>query len=793
MRRLVFFFFLLTVNPLFGQQFSQTIRGRVVDKQTHAPLPGANVVLLDTTQLTGVSTDLNGQFRIEQVPIGRTGIRVTYMGYNPVVMNNLNLSSGKELVLNIELEERVITGKVVEIVGKREKGEIINKMATVSTRTFSVEETGRYAGSMNDVARMASNYAGVQGFNDWRNDVIIRGNSPTGVLYRLEGVDIPSPNHFTTFGTTGGPVSILNNNTLSNSDFLTGAFPAEYGNALSGVFDLKLRNGNNEKREFLGQIGFNGAEFLAEGPFSKKHSSCYLASYRYSTMDLFKMIGIHFGTLAVPEYQDLTFKLNFPHKKGYTAVFGIGGLSHIDLLDSEIDTTNNAYGYSGRDVRFLSNIGAAGITHTRLLGKSAYLKAVISTNIFANRIDEDSLSSADLKPVDYFNRNSYYGKYSLNIFINKKFNTHHILKSGFFADQMFFKLSDSTYYASADTFITIYDFDGSSQFIQPYVQWQYRINEKLKINTGLHMQYFTLNRDYSIEPRMGIKWQISELSSLAIAYGLHGQLQPVQVYFERKYLPDSSFVIPNEGIGMTKSHHIVLGFDRLITENTRIKIETYYQQLYNVPVDIHSNGYSMLNQGADFDIGFPDTLINNGTGFNYGMECTLERFLSKGLYYLLTISLFESHYKGSDGVEHNTAFNSKYTCNALLGKEFVLHKKMDSELTKTQISFFTDLKFTWNGGQRYTPIDLTRSQLEGYTVLDYNNLFSEQFTDYLRFDVKVGLRLNRKKSTQEFTAYLQNVTNRQNLFQQSYNEKTEEIEYTYQMGFLPVFQYKIEF
>lgn len=143
-------------------------------------------------------------------------------------------------------------------------------MATVSARSFTVEETSRYAGSLNDPSRMAANYAGVSSTSDARNDIIIRGNSPLGVLWRLNGMEIPNPNHFGSLGTTGGPVSILNNNLLDKSDFLTGAFPAEYGNALAGVFDLQMRSGNNEKTEFLGQVGFNGFELGAEGPIGKK-------------------------------------------------------------------------------------------------------------------------------------------------------------------------------------------------------------------------------------------------------------------------------------------------------------------------------------------------------------------------------------------------------------------------------------------------------------------------------------------------------------------------------------------
>lgn len=186
----------------------------------------------------------------------------------------------------------------------------------MSARQLSTDEAFRYAGTRSDPSRMAQNFAGVSGTNDGRNDIIIRGNSPVGVLWRMDGIDIPNPNHFSTLGATGGPVSILNINTLKNSDFLTSAFPAQYGNALAGVFDLKLRNGNNEKNEFIGQLGFNGFEFGAEGPLNKNSKASYLVNYRYSMVAALQSIGLNFGTgSATPYYQNSTFKINIPTKK----------------------------------------------------------------------------------------------------------------------------------------------------------------------------------------------------------------------------------------------------------------------------------------------------------------------------------------------------------------------------------------------------------------------------------------------------------------------------------------------
>ncbi|MBK9190202.1 MAG: TonB-dependent receptor [Crocinitomicaceae bacterium] len=277
----------ITSFGLLAQNLTQTIRGTVIDKQTLQPIIGARVVLLESNPVIGAVTNIEGQFRLENVPVGRQSVSITYMGYEPVVMQNLAVSS-KEMVLNIEMTEAVNSLNEVEITAEK-KGETVNKMANVSIRSFSVEESNRFAGAHNDVARMAQNFAGVQGTDDSRNDIVIRGNSPAGVLFRMEGIDIPNPNHFARFGTTGGPISMLNNNVLSNSDFLTGAFPSEYGNATAGVFDLKMRTGNNEQHEYMFQFGFNGAELLAEGPFSDSSQASFLLSYRYSTLLFFNI------------------------------------------------------------------------------------------------------------------------------------------------------------------------------------------------------------------------------------------------------------------------------------------------------------------------------------------------------------------------------------------------------------------------------------------------------------------------------------------------------------------------
>ena len=276
------FLFLLTLIPtlLFAQNNTQNIRGVVTDKLSQSPLFDVSVQISSLQKVT--NTDTLGKFTISNIPPDRYDIKVSYTGYKSITIPNVVVISGKEVILDIAMEEAF--NKLGDIVIKASnKGGTINKLASVSARTFSMEEVNRYAGGRSDPARLVANFAGVSAPDDSRNDIVIRGNSPVGVLWRIDGMNVNNPNHFASVGTTGGAVSALNTNLLKNSDFFTSAFPAEYGNATAGVFDLGFRNGNNKKRETTIQVGvITGLEATTEGPFSKKSDASYLIGYRYA-------------------------------------------------------------------------------------------------------------------------------------------------------------------------------------------------------------------------------------------------------------------------------------------------------------------------------------------------------------------------------------------------------------------------------------------------------------------------------------------------------------------------------
>ncbi|MFI5172297.1 MAG: carboxypeptidase regulatory-like domain-containing protein [Chitinophagales bacterium] len=772
-----------------SQNLTQTIRGQVLDIQSKSTLPEATVILMDSDPVIGTSTDVDGYYTLENVPIGRISIQASYTGYEPNIINNIELTSGKELILNFEMTEQVISMETIVVKAEDDKIETNNEMVAVSGRQFTIEESMRYAGARNDVSRMAQNFAGVRGANDAVNDIIIRGNSPVGVLWRLEGIDIPNPNHFGDFGSTGGPVSMLNNNVLSNSDFLTGAFPAEYGNGISGVFDLKMRNGNYEKHEFLGQLGLNGFEVGAEGPINRDKKSSYLLNYRYSTLGLMSAVGINFGTgTAIPYYQDISFKLNMPTKsKGTFSAFGIGGFSQIDLISSNAeDTIDNLYN-NDLDIYVRTKMGVVGISHQYLINNSSYTKFTIAASSIINNQVIDSISVETFEPVEFYRQHFAQSKISGNFYYKKKFNAKNNLQVGLRLDEFFVDITDSIFHGTRYT--TLSDFNGSTLLIQPYAQYQYRLTEKLTVNTGLHFQYLALNGSSSLEPRFGIKYQLNDLNAISFGYGLHSIMAPIATYFKTVETTPGNYLTPNDSIDFVKAHHFVIGYDRQLSETMRVKAEIYYQHLYDVLIDKDSSSFSVLNTGS-FSFGTPDFLVNKGTGTNYGAELTIEKFLDKGLYFLITGSLYKSKYLGSDGIERETAFSGNYVANIVGGKEFNVFVQRSQ---KSKKSIVVDTKFTLAGGQRYTPIDIDASIESNETVYDWSRAFTEQFDDYLRWDVRLAFKINGKSASQEFAIDVQNVTNRQNPLYQRFNPIEGEINTVYQLGVFPVPQYRITF
>lgn len=784
-------FLCVTFFIKLNAQVTQILRGTINDKQSETPLIGAAVQILNVQPLLGGVADENGNFEIKNVPTGRYTLQISFMGYNTVTLPNIVVNAGKETVLSISLEENVTKLDAVVVSGKVEKSRTNNELATISARQFNVEEVQRFSGGRGDVSRLAANFAGVAIANDSRNDIVIRGNSPTGVLWRMEGVPIPNPNHFATLGTTGGPVSALNPNMIRNSDFLTSAFPAEYGNALAGVFDIGLRKGNREKMEATVQLGaFTGLEAMLEAPLSKRNekgqNGSFVVAYRHSFVELAQKANINFGTSALPRYKDLTFNVDLGQKKwGTLAIFGLAAMSDIDFIGKDLDSAD-VYASRNQDAFSKSRLAILGVRHNIILNKNTYLRTVVSSSYTQSLYDEYKDTNTELKRHK-LSVNDVQLSYRISSFLNKKFNAQWTTRTGILYQNLGLNTQTKDRTFTTD-WQTIRDFNGAMNLLEAYNQTQFKPNDHLTFNGGLHIQYLDLNQKMAIEPRLALNYHLSPRQTLNFGYGFHSQMQPLVIFFFEEKQNDGTYLKTNKNLDFTKSHHFVVGYDFKPSTDWHLKSEFYYQLLRGVPIEKNASGFSMLNTGADFAFPQVGSLTNEGEGKNIGIEFTAEKFFSNGWYLLSTLSIFDSKYKGSDGIERNTAFNGGYVGNVLAGKEIKFGKNKKN-------AFTIDTKITAAGGRPYTPVDLIASRAAGREILDQTKPFSERLDNYFRWDLKFGVTMNSAKRhfTQTFFLDFQNLTNHKNVFAQRYSVERNEVYKIYQIGFFPDILWRVQF
>ncbi len=765
---------------LSAQQLGQAIRGTVIDEDTHVPLIGASVIVLNSSPLKGATTDVEGRFSIPGIPVGRHSLQVQYMGYEPRVVSEINLGSAREVVLGITLMESAQKLEEVVVKANNQGSEPNNEMAVVSTRSFSLEQSDRFAASINDPSRMALSFAGVNLTNDISNEIVIRGNSPRGLLWRMEGIEIPAPNHFSIDGVNAGNISILSNNLLDQSDFSTGAFPAEYGNALSGVYDIGLRKGNDQKRQYTVQIGFLGVEASAEGPFVKGKRSSYLINYRYSTLALFKAAGANLQGDLYTSFQDVNMKLNFPTKKaGVFSVFAIGGLSNA-YFEPQADSSKwAANGVWDQDrVRQDNKMSflVSGVTNRYIINERNYVRSTLAFTHNGSTLIHSYLTDS-MTLEEFWNLNINNNAFRAAVQFNTKLNSKHHLRYGLNYDLLNFTLNDHKLVWEDSSFAA----NGIGHFPQVYFQHKFRILENFTLITGVNVSYFDVNQRISVEPRFGINWKPHRRHSLGLGLGLHSRQENLSFYLVQASFTNDYI---NKSLDFSRAFHAVLSYDLIILPRLTLKNEIYFQYLFAVPVNAEKqNSYSSLNDNNAYQ---RRALSNEGIGMNYGAEITIEKGFSKNWYAMYTLSLYDSRYQGSDNIWRNTKYNGNYITSLTAGKDFRVGKDKKHVIG-------LNMKLFWAGGNRYTPINVEESIALGEQVRDENRTYERKVEDYFRLDTRIHFRQNFKKFAWEFSIDIQNTTNKKNEVSRKFNLETLTVQKKYQQGLLPVARLRLEF
>lgn len=760
-------------------QLNSSLKGKVIDIASEAPIPFATVAILNTSPPIGTSTDENGEFTIKSIPVGRYDIKVSSVGYEPTVLSGILLISGKTKAITARLQESVMNVDEVVIKPKEEKDKAINQMATVSAKQFTVEETSKYAGGVDDPARMVSAFAGVASTIS-SNGIVIRGNAPKGLLWRMEGVPVPAPNHFGEISGVGaGVITALSSQMLANSDFFTGAFPAEYGNATSGVFDLSMRTGNNTEREHTFQIGSLGIDVSSEGPFKKDGNSSYLFNYRYSTLALVDQVMPQ--DVGGIRYQDLSFKLHFPTKNAGT--FSVWGLGLIDGTNEEGETDSSEWEsiYESYSSQAKIYMGIGGVTHKYFFNKNTYIKTIVaSTGHSINYIDnylDSSLTRIDDEDILLNNSNI-----TLSSFINHKFSPRHTNRTGIVVQKLFYNyrfISQPDYGMPQQTYVSE---KGNSELIQAFSQSSLNIGKNLQVNPGVHFQLFTLSKKWIVEPRLSAQYNLPNKQSLTFGYGLHSSLEKLNFYFSRVQTSQGE-IQPNTDLDFSKAHHFVLGYNCMVGKNTHLRIEPYFQYLYDIPV-IADSSFSFLNLRNSWFL--DDRFENSGKGRNIGVDITLERFLNNGWYYLTTVSVFDSKYTGGDNVWRNTAFNKKFVGNFLIGKEWAMGKTKQNLLN-------VSTRFTYNGGDWFTPVNREASIAAQETVRDYSRAFQHQGPGSYFLHFTVSYRRNKGNYSSVWSLQVLNVLGSNEYYGQYYDKRTNSIQASQDAIIFPNLSYKIQF
>lgn len=770
---------------------SQSIRGVVTEATTGEPVIGATVTIKELKQ--GCVTNIDGEYVFQSLPAGRYTVEATYIGFNPYTINEVLIAGNREQVINMEMSEATqdISEVVVRPDVKKEKA--VNHYALVGVKMISMEEAARFAGGYSDPARLVTSFAGVAGSPD-NNGISVHGNAPQSLSWRLEGVEINSPNHFTdAFYMGAGAVSALNANMLANSDFYSGAMTAEYGNALSGVMDMKLRKGNDKTYQHALQLGTLGVEGTSEGPISKKAGSSYLINYRYSFTTLSRKIGLLELDGDQADFQDLCFKFNFPTAKAGT--FSIFGLAMQDKywLDDPDDPSEWCTFYDREQMESRQKMLTGGLSHNIYLGKGFNWSTTVAGSYFQNDGEDEYYDPETVSPqlkygklMPYTEMRQKNSQFTATTSLQKRFSERFTSKLGVTYSEYYFDLGmRMTEIGQPLPQDYVYQADSHTGLLTAYLSNSWNLAQALTFNFGLTTQHFNLNGENTFEPRAALQWTPGVRNTISLGYGLHSKMEKMDVYFYKD--PDTGTYV-NKDLDLSKAHHLLLSWMYKFNDHLNLKAEAYYQWLYDIPVAADGSEYCVLNRKEAY---VDRALKSTGKGRNYGFDLTLEQYMHNGWFGMVNGSLYKAEYQNGNGQWLNTRYNRTYLAKILGGKEWMFGKNNRNILN-------VSAKCTVQGGLRHTPVDVEQSKLlfeAGSPDVEYitGKAWSEQYDPMVMFDITVSYKFSSKRLDHTFAIEALNITGEEPPYQDYYDYKNHRIK-SYDSGLsFPNIYYRIGF
>ena len=789
--------FVVMVGLLMSQSaVAQTLKGRVTDAITGEALIGAAVKVAELPGEGGV-TNMDGEFSIFISRSGRYTIETSYIGYEPSVLKEVLVAGVKDVMLDITLRENRFELEEVVIKPRVSKEATMNPIALVGGMMLSMEEASRYAGGYNDPARLVTAFAGVAGQGD-SNGISVHGNAPQFMQYRLEGVEIFSPNHFADLYSAGfGMVSSLNSNVITNSDFFVSTFNSSYNNTLSGVFDMKMRAGNNSKYENGVQVGSVGIEWTSEGPISKEHNSSFIFNYRYGFSTIARKLKLIDTYGSQYDFQDFSLKLNFPTKKAGTfSFFALGFIDKSWDVELDIEDIHSIYDASDQEGHLYNAL--VGASHKIYFDNKWTWRSTVAYNMQHNKVDMEYWGltfDANYKPTGFEGKDYPFSylkqnedRVVFNTELSKQVTPRWLVQFGGEYSHRFFDLSFRTaenvyepvpstpYYATKDN-------TGLASIFWSNV---WRPADNLSINLGISGSYFLLSEDLSLEPRASVKWEPGERHSISLGYGLHSMIEKLDAYFFR----NADGTMANKNLSFSKAHHLLGTYMYKFTDNLNLRFNAYYQYGFDTPVGINGSTFCTVNRLFNY---IEEPLVNEGNTRNYGVDVTLEQYMSQGFYGQVNGSLLKSEYRGLDKKWRSQLYDRGYMVKVLGGKEWMIGNRK-------QNVFNVSVKYTLQGGLRHTPIDVDAMKanveagiIDDQPIYKEDEAMSLQFSPTSILDLTVSYKINCKKVSHTIAFEGVNILQNETPYAVRYDLATGQLRTDKSGISLPNLYYRIDF
>jgi len=757
-----------------AQIYKQNIQGQIVDQITLKYVAKAKIVLLfNGNSIDSLYTDSKGFFIFNNINVGKYDLLIDHLAYLPEIKTDVLLTSSRPKVIEVALQKKFKVLEEVTILPMQNRKQALNNMSTQSAISIDAKTARKIAGGLDDPIRVAANFAGINSNGSFSDNFIsVRGNSPRALKYYFDGLELPNPTHFARIGSSGGTFTVFSLRLLGNSDFFSGAFPAEYSNSVGGIFDVNFKKGNSNNHEFALEVGTLGIDVSSEGPINANKKSSYTTNFRYATIGLARLIGYP----TQPTYTDFAFNLNFPiDDKSNLKIYSINGISDR-LREAEKDVSLWEEGLDRYELSLNSKLFSIGSTYSRYIGKNTLFK-VAALTAYTNQQDNRIFLLYDLTEIP--RGINEYTTIPINLATSLKTSFRNLLvKAGLSSNFVNHKYN---YYATVDTIISEYpktETTGNIIQTKAYLQTKIALNKNFNINAGINAIYQNINNETVIEPRIGLVFNAQKNKRFSVAYGKHSQFYEYSVY---NFEDEGNF--PNLNLKAIKAHHFGIAYNTQLLKHT-INIESFYQLLYDVPVE-PGGTFSLINLSELNEL---RTLVNQGKGKNYGIDFSIEKYITNSWYYNVNASYIKSLYTGGDNVWRSTEFDFNYNVKLLAGKDFEVGKRKNK---KNNLSL--NATFSAIGGRPYTPVDLLASAKVQSTIYNESIAFSQREEGLLVLDFTVIYQTNKEKRSTFWTFQIKNLFSSADAVYREYDVVTRQEVIVASSSFFPVISYGLEF